>query len=308
MRAPLLLLAAFKFAASTSLSVAADPAAGAPVVCINSEASSGTCTDSHDPFSHVWPAPVRATAAAVGETPAATLTNASLHFVATGGGAMLQRAVTRYHAAVFAPVMEGALPLAAFLERAKLSKHQASLEEEGYADTADIIEATDDDLAGCGLKKPELRRLRRTLAELGGGGAAGAPPATSAGTSSPAVTLSITVRDSESALPATEQDESYELHVDVSGGGTLRANTTVGAIRGLETYSQLIEYSDDGDVQLWALPITVSDRPHWKYRGIKQDTSRHFIRLPHLRNIIRAMEARRAGLCGLLPRQYQRIG
>ena len=27
--------------------------------------------------------------------------------------------------------------------------------------------------------------------------------------------------------------------------------------------------SEEGEVQLWALPITIVDRPRWKYRGIK---------------------------------------
>ena len=66
--------------------------------------------------------------------------------------------------------MADAMPLAAFLERAKLSKHLASLEEVGCTDTADLAEATDEDLTECGLKKMELKRLRRTLAELGFGG------------------------------------------------------------------------------------------------------------------------------------------
>ena len=83
--------------------------------------------------------------------------------------------------------MADAMPLAAFLELAKLSKHLASLEEAGCADAADLAEATDDDLAECGLKKMELKRLRRHLAELGGGGSpvasvvSGSPPPDYAG-------------------------------------------------------------------------------------------------------------------------------
>ena len=73
------------------------------------------------------------------------------------------------------------MPLVAFLERAKLSKHQTSLEEEGYADATDLAEAADEDLAKCGLKKPEVKRLRRTLVELGGDGSS------PAGTSAPEV-------------------------------------------------------------------------------------------------------------------------
>ena len=60
--------------------------------------------------------------------------------------------------------MASAMALPAFLERARLAKHQASLEEAGYADSTDLAEATDEELAECGLKRPELKRLRRTLA------------------------------------------------------------------------------------------------------------------------------------------------
>ena len=121
-------------------------------------------------------------------------------------------------------------------------------------------------------------------------------PATRGSTADGAVaasaTLRVTVRDAESTRAvATSLDESYELAVSTSGGGTLAANTTVGAIRGLETYAQLFEYSESGDASLHMLPIKIADRPRWKYRGIKIDTSRHFIDLPHLRNIVRAMEA-----------------
>ena len=61
---------------------------------------------------------------------------------------------------------DGRSTFAEFLERAKLLKYQARLDEEGYVDMVDLAEAEDDDLAECGLKKPEVKRLRRTLAEL----------------------------------------------------------------------------------------------------------------------------------------------
>ena len=75
------------------------------------------------------------------------------------------------------------------------------------------------------------------------------------------------------------------------GNGVLRSNTSIGALRGLETFSQLVEYDAMGKVKLWQLPIFVRDEPRWKYRGLKVDTSRHFIPLTHLQNIIRGMEA-----------------
>lgn len=111
------------------------------------------------------------------------------------------------------------------------------------------------------------------------------------GSRSSPITLKVLVRDNESALLSTEQDESYTLSMDASGHGTLNANSTVGAMRGLETFAQLVEYSDNGEVQLMELPINVIDRPRWKYRGLKVDTSRHFISIARLHAVIRGMEA-----------------
>ena len=62
--------------------------------------------------------------------------------------------------------MSHAMALGDFLERAKLSRHKVRLEEEGYADATDVAQAADEDLAKCGLKPVELKRLRRTLMEI----------------------------------------------------------------------------------------------------------------------------------------------
>ena len=69
-----------------------------------------------------------------------------------------------------------AMALPAFLERARLAKHQASLDEAGFADSRDLAEATNEELAECGLKKPELIRLRRTLTELSSPSPSAGPP------------------------------------------------------------------------------------------------------------------------------------
>ena len=109
--------------------------------------------------------------------------------------------------------MADAMLLAAFLERAKLSKHLASLEEAGCADAADLAEAADDDLADCGLKKMELKRLRRTLTELGFGGSspslaaavvAGAGAAVLCGSSSRSSGAYCTAR--QCAMPAPSRE------------------------------------------------------------------------------------------------------
>ena len=49
-------------------------------------------------------------------------------------------------------------------------------------------------------------------------------------------------------MPALEDDESYGLSVD-AGAATLHAASVWGALRGLETFSQLLVTSDGGGVQ-----------------------------------------------------------
>jgi hypothetical protein len=53
--------------------------------------------------------------------------------------------------------------LTAFLALAKLSHVEDSLREEGYEEIEDFTDASDADLKECGLKKPEIKRLRRYL-------------------------------------------------------------------------------------------------------------------------------------------------
>jgi hypothetical protein len=53
--------------------------------------------------------------------------------------------------------------LAAFLADAQLERHAALLAAEGYAGVADLADAEDEDLSALGLKKPEVKRLRKAL-------------------------------------------------------------------------------------------------------------------------------------------------
>jgi len=73
-------------------------------------------------------------------------------------------------------------------------------------------------------------------------------------------------------VQSPEEDESYTLEV-TSGGATLEAPTTVGALRGLETVLQLI----DSDSAGWYLPAArIEDRPRFPWRGLLIDVGRHF--------------------------------
>jgi len=74
------------------------------------------------------------------------------------------------------------------------------------------------------------------------------------------------------AVQTPTEDESYILDVSATQA-VLRAPTTVGVIRGIETFLQLV----DGDRGGFYLPVvSIQDRPRFPWRGILIDVGRHF--------------------------------
>lgn len=70
-------------------------------------------------------------------------------------------------------------------------------------------------------------------------------------------------------------DESYQLNVPLQGWIILKANTYVGCLRGLETFSQLI--LKNGEIYtIESCPWDIEDKPRFNYRGISLDTARHY--------------------------------
>ncbi|XP_065821941.1 beta-hexosaminidase subunit beta isoform X1 [Labrus bergylta] len=85
----------------------------------------------------------------------------------------------------------------------------------------------------------------------------------------------ITSPDSDcDGYPSVTSDESYELSVD-QPYAVLRAPKVWGALRGLETFSQLVFEDDYGAKSINATQI--SDFPRFAHRGILLDTSRHYL-------------------------------
>jgi hexosaminidase len=86
------------------------------------------------------------------------------------------------------------------------------------------------------------------------------------------LTLRIKCDGPGAAVPTLSEDESYTL--DMSDDGiSLRASTTVGVMRGLETLLQLPKRGGSA----WFLPVvSITDHPRFPWRGLLIDVSRHW--------------------------------
>ncbi|HEY0172869.1 MAG TPA: family 20 glycosylhydrolase [Pyrinomonadaceae bacterium] len=123
-----------------------------------------------------------------------------------------------------------------------------------------------------------VRRLEgRTVLELARGLAADPGRAT----------LLVEARGPGRAVPSVEEDESYTLEV-TERQAALRAATVVGALRGLETFLQLLE----GDREGFYLPaVSIDDRPRFRWRGLMMDIARHFQPMEVVKRNLDAMAA-----------------
>ncbi|KAI4382849.1 hypothetical protein MLD38_008758 [Melastoma candidum] len=91
-------------------------------------------------------------------------------------------------------------------------------------------------------------------------------------------------------------DESYSLSVptkdgnSIAGEAVIEANTVYGALRGLETFSQLCTF-DFGTktVLVRKAPWYIKDKPRFAYRGLLLDTSRHYQPIEVIKHIIDSM-------------------
>jgi hexosaminidase len=75
-----------------------------------------------------------------------------------------------------------------------------------------------------------------------------------------------------SAIPSLNEDESYSLEI-TDKQARLVAPTVVGAMRGMETFLQLVQ----GDRNGYYLPaIKINDQPRFPWRGLLIDIARHY--------------------------------
>ncbi|VBB72407.1 Putative Glycoside Hydrolase Family 20 [Podospora comata] len=101
-----------------------------------------------------------------------------------------------------------------------------------------------------------------------------------------------TAADDRSAFKplAGEVDESYNLTLSKSGHAKLTAVSSIGILRGLETFSQLFYQHSSGT--FWYTPyapVSITDSPKFPHRGILLDTARHFFPVEDILRTIDAM-------------------
>ena len=96
---------------------------------------------------------------------------------------------------------------------------------------------------------------------------------------------------SEDSVPDDHMDESYTLEVGWSrDGASLSAREVWGALRGLETFAQLVHrHPVLGYYQVNA--TLVRDAPRFPHRGLLVDTARHYVPLGALLQLLDALAA-----------------
>jgi hexosaminidase len=100
-------------------------------------------------------------------------------------------------------------------------------------------------------------------------------------------TLLIHCKGPGKPIPSAGEDESYALDVSETQA-TLTSNTVVGAMRGLETFLQLLESDRNG----YFIPsVRVDDKPRFTWRGLLIDVSRHYQPVHVIKRNIDAMAA-----------------
>lgn len=99
--------------------------------------------------------------------------------------------------------------------------------------------------------------------------------------------LLIETNSTGNAIPKLGDDESYNLEIN-DQQAKITAPNTVGAMRGLETFLQLLESDKDG---FYFPAVSISDKPRFAWRGLMIDSARHFQPMEVLKRNLDAMAA-----------------
>ena len=106
-------------------------------------------------------------------------------------------------------------------------------------------------------------------------------------TGTPLTQLVVTAADTTSEF-TLRTNESYTLTVPEAGAAQLHAPHAIGALRGLETFFQLLEPSSPAIFTV-PTPTRVRDAPRWPHRGLLLDTGRHYYPVAFIKHIIEGM-------------------
>lgn len=105
--------------------------------------------------------------------------------------------------------------------------------------------------------------------------------------SSTVATLSVEVDGPGEAVQSITESEAYTLSVAPSGA-KLHAATVVGAMHGLETFSQLLATTPAG---YYFPAIEIDDQPRFAWRGLMMDCGRHFEPIEVIKRTLDGMAA-----------------
>ncbi|KAF2478159.1 uncharacterized protein BDR25DRAFT_338804 [Lindgomyces ingoldianus] len=84
-------------------------------------------------------------------------------------------------------------------------------------------------------------------------------------------------------------DESYTLELTNEGEATIQANSTVGILRGLTTFTQLFFKHSDGGAYTMLAPVEIMDAPKFMHRGVNLDVSRNWFTVADIKRTIDAV-------------------
>ena len=100
-------------------------------------------------------------------------------------------------------------------------------------------------------------------------------------------TLLVTTNRDSKPVQELGEDESYTLEV-TSSEAKLTAPTTLGTLRGLQTFLQLVSITPNG----FSVPgVSIQDQPRFPWRGLMIDSARHFMPIGVIKRNLDGMEA-----------------
>lgn len=97
------------------------------------------------------------------------------------------------------------------------------------------------------------------------------------------------INNGDVLVPTDVYHEKYTLELKNHNDWTLTADYYPGFLRGFETFSQLFEQNEQGESEVAGIPISISDAPQFKWRGLMIDTSRHFMPMDTVKRALDSM-------------------